>query len=102
MTERDLAVALGYMPGEDTAPRVLAAGIGETARRILAIARKEGLHIHRDDTLAKLLARVPVGQEIPETAYQLVADLLAFLAAVDRRAVEKVSTSERKNFPGAG
>ena len=35
---RDLAIALGYRPDDDAAPRVLAKGQGDWARRIRAIA----------------------------------------------------------------
>ena len=99
MKERDIAVALGYNPEADTAPKVLAAGYGEVARRILAIAKKEGLHIHQDDNLARLLARVPTGSEIPEAAYQLVAELLTFLSIADQHMAEKPAGPNRKFFP---
>ncbi len=99
MKERDIAVALGYSPETDTAPKVLAAGYGEIARRILDIAKKEGLHIHQDDNLARLLARVPTGSEIPEAAYQLVAELLAFLSITDQRIAEKSAGPDRKILP---
>jgi len=78
------AVALGYEQGGGSAPRVLAAGVGEIAKSILALAREHDVHIHEDEQLATLLAQVPVGQEIPEDAYQLVAELLAFLYKTDQ------------------
>ena len=96
---REVAVALEYQPDRAGAPRVLAAGFGEIARRILEIARHEGIHIHEDDTLARLLARVPPGSEIPEAAYQLVAELLAFLYATDARLAEKMARARRQKMP---
>ncbi|RMH51148.1 MAG: hypothetical protein D6682_05190 [Zetaproteobacteria bacterium] len=87
--DREAAVALGYDPERGGAPKVLAAGFGEVARRIMELARASGVHIHRDDNLVQLLARVPVGEEIPEEAYQLVAELLAFLYRTDKRLAEK-------------
>lgn len=77
-------VALGYDRQAGAAPKVLAAGYGEVAKSILALARENNVHIHNDAQLAQLLARVPVGQEIPEEAYQLVAELLAFLYQMDK------------------
>ncbi len=84
-------MALGYDAESNTAPKVLAAGFGEVARRIMELARESGVHIHRDDNLVQLLAQVPVGQEIPEEAYQLVAELLSFLYRTDRRLAEKAA-----------
>jgi len=91
MKDRDVAIALGFESGRDDAPKVLAAGYGHIARQIMAIARKEGIHIHQHENLARILATVPVGYEIPETAYQLVAEILAFLYRTDRTLREKIS-----------
>jgi len=99
MSEQQAAVAIAYDPASGQAPRVLAAGYGEIARRIMQIARDEGVHIHRDDTLAQLLVRVPVGKEIPEGAWQLVAELLAFLYANDRRLAEKIAAHGGQKSP---
>ncbi len=98
-TAREAAVALGWEPGGAGAPRVLAAGYGHLARRILEVAREEGVHIHRDDTLAELLARAPVGAEIPEEAWQAVAELLAFLYREDQRLAEKMARATRQDLP---
>jgi len=78
------AVALSYDSQAYTAPKVVASGYGEVARRILEVAKEHQVHIHHDTQLAWLLAQVPVGQDIPEEAYQLVAELLAFLYRMDQ------------------
>ena len=93
MRNQKATVALGYAPEGLSAPKVLAAGYGEVAKRILDIARESGVHIHQDHNLANLLAQVPVGQEIPEEAYQLVAELLSFLYRTDKKLAEKMSAS---------
>jgi len=93
--DQPAAVALGYDPHSSDAPKVLASGYGHIARRILEIAKQEQIHIHQDDTLARLLARVPSGTEIPEDAYQLVAELLSFLYQTDRKLAEKMTASDR-------
>ena len=84
LRDQEAAVALGYDQDSGSAPRVLASGYGEVAKSILALARENNIHIHSDAQLAQLLAQVPVGQEIPEEAYQLVAELLAFLYQTDK------------------
>lgn len=83
------AVALGYNQNIGAAPRILAAGFGEVAKSILSVAREHQVRIHNDTQLATLLARVPVGQEIPEEAYQVVAELLAFLYQADQNMLQK-------------
>ena len=61
-----------------------------TAERILAAAREAGVHISEDPDLVELLARVPVGAPIPAELYQTVAQLLAFVYAVNARFKEKL------------
>ena len=99
MIEHEVAIALGFEPEFDEAPKILAAGYGELAKKILDVARHEGVHIHQDDNLAQLLAHIPTGHEIPGEAYQLVAELLTFLYSTDQRLAEKVSPVARKNLP---
>jgi len=94
MRDREAAVALGYVPGGKQAPKVLAAGFGEVAKKILELAKENDLHIHEDENLAQLLAQVPVGQEIPEDAYQLVAELLAFLYQTDQKLADKMDAKK--------
>jgi len=91
MREQQAAVALGYDPEAPTAPKVLASGLGEVAKKILELARENDIHIHQDDNLAQLLAQIPVGSEIPEEAYQMVAELLSFLYQTDQKMAEKMS-----------
>lgn len=88
--DRKAAVALSYDPLSGQAPTVLASGYGVLAEKILEIASEHHIHVHKDDTLSQLLARVPAGTEIPEEAYQLVAELLAFLYQTDQRLAKKV------------
>lgn len=96
---RHAAVAISYEPDKAGAPKVLAAGVGEMARRILELARREHIYIHQDTTLAGLLARVPTGSAIPQSAYQLIAELLVFLYATDRRLEEKLAAAGRQHLP---
>ncbi len=69
------------------------------ASHIMAIAKNEGLHIDQDENLPLILARVPSSHEIPETAYQLVADVITFLYQTDHEMEEKISGQSRKNMP---
>lgn len=73
----DLAVALRY-DGEG-APRVTAGGRGPIAARIEALARAHGIPLHEEPQLAAALAGIPLGEEIPESLYVAVAEVLAFV-----------------------
>lgn len=72
----DLAVALKY--DGTSAPRIVAKGHGETAGRIIATAEDHQVPLHHDPQLAKVLSRVPLGEEIPRELYVAVAEVIAF------------------------
>jgi flagellar biosynthesis protein len=80
MTEKNksapLAVALQY-DGE-RAPRVTAKGRDEIAERIVQLAREHGVPLQENQPLASLLARVELGDEIPQSLYLAVAQVIAF------------------------
>ena len=73
------AIALGYDPEQDPAPRVLASGQGVIAEQILAIARDKGVPIREDPILAAALATVELEAVIPPELYALVAEVLAYV-----------------------
>lgn len=74
--KRLLAIALRYS-GEG-APRVTAKGYGVIGEQILERARKHAIPIRQDAELSGVLAGVPLGEEIPESLYLAVAEVLAF------------------------
>jgi flagellar biosynthesis protein FlhB len=75
-----LASALRYREDEDEAPRVVAQGQGELARRIVEAARAYGVPCVRDVPVARALAELETGDEIPEALYEAVAEILRELA----------------------
>lgn len=77
------AVALRYQMEKDRAPRVVASGRGEIARRIIEEAKKHGIPLYEDEQLASLLLRLPLNSEIPPELYQAVAEVLAFVYRLD-------------------
>lgn len=86
--EGEVAVALVYKPGSDEAPRVVAKGEKELARRIIDIARENGIAIERDADLAQLLSAVDLDREIPAEAFAAVAEILGYLYRVNGRVDE--------------
>ena len=74
------AVALKYDIERDRAPKVVAKGADEIAKKIIEVAQKHGVQIYRDPPLARALYySVEVGQEIPEKFYKAVAKVIAFV-----------------------
>ncbi|MFN8389010.1 MAG: EscU/YscU/HrcU family type III secretion system export apparatus switch protein [Bdellovibrionota bacterium] len=80
--KRQKAVALQYAEG-DRAPKIVATGAGEIARRILALAEEHNIPVKRDDALVDILSKLDLGYEIPEETYRAVAEILAFLYRTD-------------------
>jgi flagellar biosynthesis protein len=80
---RRRAVALRYR-GEG-APEVIATGAGHLAERIVAEARAHGVPVRADAALARALASLDLGTEIPEELYRAVAEALAWAYRLDTR-----------------
>ncbi len=73
-----LAIALAYKPDQVGAPKVLAKGKGEIAKRIREIAAENHIPLHENKPLARSLFTIAeVGDEIPEHLYEAVAIILA-------------------------
>lgn len=81
--EKKTAVALEYQP-TDKAPKVIASGQGYLAEKILNVAEQENIPVHQDEKLAKSLREVEIGEYIPPELYQVVADVLIFVDAMDK------------------
>jgi len=89
------AVAILYNEGETGAPRVIASGKGVIAEKIIATAQEAGIHIRDDPNLVELLAKVPLGEEIPVELYQTVAEVLAFVYRVNERFKQKMEDKKK-------
>ncbi len=77
------AIALEYNPSED-APKVIASGQGALAERIIEKAKESNVPLHRDDKLADTLSRLEIGEMIPPELYEVVAEILVFVDAMDK------------------
>ncbi|MEW5762843.1 MAG: EscU/YscU/HrcU family type III secretion system export apparatus switch protein [Bacillota bacterium] len=73
------AAALSYAPEKDAAPRVVAAGKGRVAERIIAVARESGVPVYHDPELAWTLAGLGVDIPIPPQLYEVVARVIAWV-----------------------
>jgi flagellar biosynthesis protein len=79
------AAALKYEQGAEGAPRVVAAGAGLIADKIVEIAREQGVAIREDPALAEALARLELEQEIPPELFAAVAEVLVWAYGLERR-----------------
>lgn len=77
------AVALKYDPGKSPVPKVSAKGTGTIAEKIIEIARAAGVPVQEDKDLVEVLSRLNIDEEIPPEVYVVVAELLAFVYAMN-------------------
>ncbi len=77
------AIALSYNPDEN-APKVIASGKGLLAEKIIEKAKEADVPVHQDDKLADTLSRLEIGDMIPPELYEVVAEILVFVDAMDK------------------
>lgn len=70
------AIALTY--NGQQAPTLSAKGDDELAEEIMAIARAYEVPIYENAELVRLLARLELGDSIPEELYRCIAEIIAF------------------------
>ena len=87
---RARAVALSY--GDAGAPQVVARGYGETAERIIALAREHGIYVHDAPELVSLLMQLDLDERVPAVLYEVIAELLLWL--------DEMADSEKKISAG--
>lgn len=72
------AVALKYDEERDSAPVVVAAGMGKIAEKIVEIAGENGVPVYEDDSLATMLTQLKLGAQIPTELYQAIVDIYVY------------------------
>ena len=80
------AAALRYDRDAGGAPKVVAAGAGHLADRILALAREAGVPVREDAALADALARLQLDLDVPPELYAAIAEALVWAYSLDARA----------------
>ena len=81
--EATKSAALSYR-GEG-APRLVAKGESEVARRIVAVAEENNVPVVQDGQLTELLSQLSLGEEIPPALYVAVAEVLAYVYRLNER-----------------
>lgn len=81
------AVAIKYDESKADAPYVLAKGTDHLAQRLKQIAKEHDIHMVENRTLARALyAEVEIGDIIPEAYFQPVAEILAYVYRMEKKA----------------
>ncbi len=84
-SKRKIANALKFDPESDSAPRLVAKGVGVVAENIIARAKENNVPIYEDEKLSNQLKQLEMGDQIPYDLYEVVAEVLVFIAGVDQR-----------------
>ncbi len=81
-----VATALQYNQRKDQAPKVVAKGKGVIAEKIIEKAQENDIVIYQDEKLSQQLYNLSLGEEIPTELYQVIAEVLVFIAKADQEA----------------
>ncbi len=76
MSKQPRAIALKY--DEINAPKLVAKGESEIASEIIKIAQEYGVPLYENSELVDILAKLELGDEIPEVLYRVIAEIIAF------------------------
>jgi flagellar biosynthesis protein len=87
------AVALKYEEDGKQAPKVVAKGKGEIAKKILQKANEFDIPIFKNEALANSLLNLDVDEQIPPNLYKAVAEVFVWLMSAE----QKAELSRRKN-----
>ena len=80
------AVALKYKAYEDNAPKILAKGKGEIAKKIIEKAKKYDVPMFQNEEIANMLLSVEVGEEVPAKIYNAVVEVFIWLYKLEEKA----------------
>ncbi len=83
MDKKKKAVAIKYDKKAGNAPKVLAKGKGLVADNIIDTAKSHEVPVFVDEKLSSQLMQLQIGQEIPESLYAVVAEVLVFISKID-------------------
>jgi len=86
------AVALKYEPHRQEAPIVTAKGQGLVAEKIIEVAKKKHIPIKDDPDLVQILSQLELGDQIPSSVYQVVAEIFVFIYHLNNKYQEEKHT----------
>lgn len=80
------AVALAYNEKQDIAPKVLASGKGEVAKKIIQKAKEFEIPLFANEELVNMLLEVEVDENIPVELYSAVVEAFVWLHNIEQKA----------------
>lgn len=83
------AAALKYDARTDAAPRVVGVGQGHVAEAMMKAAQENDVPILEDAGLAAALQALGIGEDIPEELYQVIAEVMVFVAKLDEERIDR-------------
>ena len=95
------AVALQYEAG-DSAPVIVASGMGYMAEKIVEVAADSGVPIYEDNSLATILTQLKLGQEVPEELYKAIVEIYVYFLHFDPNRVKEGAVPKPAPKPPAG
>ena len=95
--QRQKAIALKYDQELGKAPLIVAKGMGEIAEQIINLAEENGIHIHESPELVEVLIRLELGDEIPESLYRAIAEVIAFAYSLKHSQEEIIAAAKQHN-----
>ena len=94
------AVALQYNPESQDAPKVIAKGAGFVAENILKKAAESGeIPVYEDAALVESLTKIELNNHIPPELYEVVAQVLIFIADLDKESHQHTPAPPEKPLP---
>lgn len=75
---KDLKAAAITYDESDVAPVLNTLTSDERAEALIAMAKQQGVYIHKDKRLLDELAKYQAGDEIPKDLYKVISAILAF------------------------
>lgn len=85
---RRRAVAIGQ-GNRDDAAKILAAGYGEVAERIIESAREHEIFVHDAPELVSLLMQLNLDERIPAKLYSVIAEIMIWSQSFEAEKIEK-------------
>ena len=87
------AAALKYDPTESDAPIIVGLGTGHMAQRMVEQAQDNDVPVVENSEAADILRHLSIGDEIPPELYEVVAEILVFVAKLNDNHAKNIYTT---------
>ncbi|CUX71835.1 Flagellar biosynthetic protein FlhB [Clostridium sp. C105KSO15] len=92
------AVALKYDDVKNSAPVIVASGMGYMAEKIIETANESGVPVYEDNSLATILTQLELGSQVPEELYQAIVEIYLYFLNLVPGPVEKTDPEPIKEI----